>query len=280
MDPPEPLLGARTRPARNHEPQRCAVHRMERAAVLGEGDEHVVRHRLGDRYTTRDGELARLSGEVRIGADVRGVDDAGLHTRRLQYVPEPNTRPLRAGDRAVGPLVALRRRIEKSSSVAAAFDGQRHRDDFELRSEIGDRKIRRAVDEAVHGEGPGVGIHFGGRYPVVADEMASGRSNRIVQQMRRGLGVDRTIVQQRQPVLPDQYVLVRESGRDEPCRHVPVEWNRRSHHCRHGGESCSPQKAAPIGARLPPEEGAIRRQGVRGEEFMEIPGFRGRGLVR
>ena len=211
--------------------------------------------------------------------DMGGVDHIGLHARRLQHVLQPHPGPFRTGDRAIGPLVALGRRIEEGPPVAAALDGQRPGHDLELRLQIGDRIGHRVVDQTVHGQGPGVGVHVVGRDAVVADEMPHRRGDGVVQQMRRGLGIERPVVQQGQPVLADQHILARESGRDQPSRHEPVERDRRPDHRRHRRQTGALEKAAPVGMRHPAEEGAIRRDRILPVEFMDIRSAPGRAVV-
>ena len=257
-------------PPRHHEPERRSVHGVDRTVVLAEGNEHVVGHRLRDRHPAGDGELVGLAREVGVRPDVRGVDHPRLDPARGEHVLEAHPRPARARDRPPGPLAALGGRVEEGPPVPAALDRERHGDHLELRPEVGDRIRHGAVDEAVDGEGPRLRLHLGGRNAVVADEVARGRGDRVVEEVRRGLRVDRAVVEEGEPVLAHQHVLVGERGGDEPRRHVAVERDRRAHHRRHRREPGAPEEATPVRARLAAEEGAVGGDRVLREELVEV----------
>ncbi len=269
-DAVQPFLRARARPARHHQAQRRSVHRVQGLAILGKRDQHVVGHRLGNRHAARDRDLVGIAGKVRVGAIMGGVDNIRLDPGGLQNILQSHAGPLRTGDSAIGPLIALGRRVEEGATVAAALNRQRHRHDFELRLEIGDRIGRRIVDEAVDRQRPGVGVHLLRRDAVIADEMPHRRGDGVIQQMRRRLGIDRPVVQQGQAVLADQHVLAGEGGGDEPRGHVAMKRDHRTDHRRHGGQPGSLQEAAAVGMRLPAEECAIRRDRVAAEKFMHV----------
>ena len=86
LNPRQPLVRAGARPAWYDQAQRRPVLSVQRASVHREGDQHVVGHRLGQRYTARDRQLVRLPGEVGVGPVVRGVDDTGLWSSLPEHV--------------------------------------------------------------------------------------------------------------------------------------------------------------------------------------------------
>ena len=101
----------------------------------------------------------------------------------------------------------------------------------------------------------------------------------VVEEVGRGLRVDWPLIQQGEAVLPDRHVLVREHGRNEARRHVAVKRNRRAHHRGHHGQAGSPEEAAPVGARLAAEEGAVRRNRIPRKELVQVAGVAVRGIL-
>ena len=119
----------------------------------------------------------------------------------LEHVGKPHAGPSGAGNGAVGPLVALGRRVEKAASVAAAFDLQRRRHHLEFLLQLIDGERHGLVDQTVDGELPALGIEAIGRDPVIADEMVLGRRDRVVQEMGQRLRVHGPVVEDPQTVL-------------------------------------------------------------------------------
>ena len=270
-DPLEPFLRAGARPAGDHQAQRRAVHRMQRPAVHAEGDQVARVHRLADRHAARDRQLALLAGEVRIRADMGGVDDVRLDAGGLEHVGQAHAGPVRAGDRADRPLVAARRRVEEGPAVAAAFDGELLGHDLELLLQVVDAERHRAVDQAVDAQLPGRRVHVVRHDAVVADEVPGGRRDRVVEQMGRGLGVDRPVVEHGQPVLAlDGHFLGGDRLGDEARRHVAVKRDRRADQGAHAGEAGAFQEPAAVRMRLAPEHDPVGLFRVFGIEFEEV----------
>ena len=151
-------------------------------------------------------------------------------------------------------MVARGRRVKEGSPVAATLDHERHRHNLEFLLEVLDRHRHRIVDQAVNGQGPASGVHLFGRQAVVSDEMPGCRSDRVVQQVRGRLGVERPIVQEREPVLADKKIRISEGGRDQPARHVRVVRDCQSEQPARSRAACANEESAPVQPRLSMEE--------------------------
>ena len=264
-------------PAGSHDPQRIAVQIINVLAVDGPSDERFVLHRFFHRYAARNRVFARVAAQMRIRSVIGRVNRAGGDADRVQNIAQARAGPVGARNRARRPLIALRRRIVFGATVAAAFDLQVVGVMLEVALQVVDREIaRRLRGFAADAQFPffGIDVFFDGRDAVVAHEHVFGRSDRIVQQMRRRFGVDRAVVQNDKPRFAVGLQIkrsrrIRISGGDEPARHFVGENDRQAQRRAHAGDPRAFEEAAPRGVGLTPEEQAVGALRILAVEFVQ-----------
>ena len=95
--------------------------------------------------------------------------------------------------------------------------------------------------------------------------MTCRRRDVVVQQVRRRLGIDRTVVEDGEPVLaldPEAAGLLGQRGRDQAARHVAAEGDGGTHDAGHGGEPGAAQEAAPVDAGPASEDEPVGSLGI------------------
>jgi hypothetical protein len=141
--------------------------------------------------------------------------------------------------------------------TAAAFQLQGVAHHLEALAQFGDRQLHRLVDQPVDLQRPAVRPDVGRRDAVVADEVAGGRGDVVVQQVRGRLRVDRPVVEDAQAVLAgdrEAVGLLGERGRDQARWHGAVERDCRAHDRAHRRQARPAQETAPVGVCFTAED--------------------------